>query len=1017
MKLYRIYLSDYDLKVKPLYRPEKQRRLFSNWRKFKLNKHSCFWTVIFVFLQSFFSFQEIYAQDFKNEKYFLYQIRLGDSLLNVNKFNEARTFYKKGNDAFLSDNFKRNYLSYKTGYSYLVQEEGFLALAYFTDVLLSFEQQSTYDSAFKLLVTTETDLLTIEVLSPTYDFEGLKSKYNSYRKELSSWEKSRFEYLIGSIYYKRLDYNNAIKNFKRSLSFQHSDTWLKEWSWYNIGVSYFELLDFQKSAEIFLFLQNEKYVHLSHQQVLFMLGKTYMAVKDYDQAIKYFKKVLKFSTNEQVQKQIIQAYINIGNCFLASENKMAAYTMYDKAEDFCTKAKIESKEYILPLIAKGNYFGTLNNFDQQNHYLFKALEYLENNDDIFLRSTIIENLIKTFYQTNKFEQVIDLINLFTEKYKSMNSMEIKNSIGWTRYQSFIQYRALSAYRIWQTDSSDVDLLKQAYQYYNSGLEDVSDGFFAMESEESKMGELKSMREIYSYAFIATYDLYRLTSDRRLLDELFILIENSKANIFKTNFQNSKAIEFSDIPAEYVKLSGILKKQIAWLRFNLNNASENTETARNIPKLRKELALNEMRYDSLINFFETEYPQYYSARINPHKYNIELIQDEIHRDQVLLDYYLVDNRLFIFCVSKQNVGLRVINIDSIFGSKIMAFREYLIRPNFDSDVDSSCFKFGVLSNYLYNNLIKPVNKEIESRRLIIIPDRELNLIPFLALVVDTVGLTSKDFSELDYLVYSNPVTTLYSIEQFFTQEKFLTRKSKYLGLAPKYSLRNSKEITSLPGTDFEISNTAMYFDGVCFIGSDATKKNFLENCSDFDIIHLALHTEINEVEPLYSKILFSPDSPESSENADPMFVYEIFEYPMQAKLLVLSGCNTGYGKLEFGEGIMNLARTFFYNGVENIVATHWSVADKSSASLMGYFYNYLLKREPVDIAMQKAKIDFLKYEDPLRSHPYYWAGYISIGNPVVYSPNRWLWFLPFLILSIFGAIVYTRKLHKQRINPE
>ncbi len=60
----------------------------------------------------------------------------------------------------------------------------------------------------------------------------------------------------------------------------------------------------------------------------------------------------------------------------------------------------------------------------------------------------------------------------------------------------------------------------------------------------------------------------------------------------------------------------------------------------------------------------------------------------------------------------------------------------------------------------------------------------------------------------------------------------------------------------------------------------------------------------------------------------------------ADLAVLSACETGYGKLEWGEGIMSLARAFAYAGCPSIVMSHWLVDDKASAQLMDHFYRYL-----------------------------------------------------------------------------
>jgi len=114
-------------------------------------------------------------------------------------------------------------------------------------------------------------------------------------------------------------------------------------------------------------------------------------------------------------------------------------------------------------------------------------------------------------------------------------------------------------------------------------------------------------------------------------------------------------------------------------------------------------------------------------------------------------------------------------------------------------------------------------------------------------------------------------------------------------------------------------------------------------------------------------------------------------------MVLSACNTGIGEIVKGEGVFNIARAFFKAGVDNIVLTQWSVADHSSVNLMNGFYYYLSKGYDVDIALQKAKIDFLMKGDPIKTQPFYWAPFICYGEPTAIQNknlNR---------LLIFGCI--------------
>lgn len=109
--------------------------------------------------------------------------------------------------------------------------------------------------------------------------------------------------------------------------------------------------------------------------------------------------------------------------------------------------------------------------------------------------------------------------------------------------------------------------------------------------------------------------------------------------------------------------------------------------------------------------------------------------------------------------------------------------------------------------------------------------------------------------------------------------------------------------------------------------------------------------------------------------------------------------------------MNLARGFIYAGVPGIVMTLWSVEDQSSAEIVENFYKYLDDGMPKDEALRQAKLDLINQGDPLRSHPYYWAAYVTIGDysPMTFIKPIWTNILFSLIgiAAIFGIILTFR----------
>lgn len=101
--------------------------------------------------------------------------------------------------------------------------------------------------------------------------------------------------------------------------------------------------------------------------------------------------------------------------------------------------------------------------------------------------------------------------------------------------------------------------------------------------------------------------------------------------------------------------------------------------------------------------------------------------------------------------------------------------------------------------------------------------------------------------------------------------------------------------------------------------------------------------------------------------------------------------------------MSLARSFMYAGCPGVVMTLWEVEDQSGAEIMSKFYYYLKKGYSKDKALRKAKLKFLKKTGMLKSHPYFWSPYISIGDSsgiYISRLSRWLFIGFFILLFVF-----------------
>ena len=142
-----------------------------------------------------------------------------------------------------------------------------------------------------------------------------------------------------------------------------------------------------------------------------------------------------------------------------------------------------------------------------------------------------------------------------------------------------------------------------------------------------------------------------------------------------------------------------------------------------------------------------------------------------------------------------------------------------------------------------------------------------------------------------------------------------------------------------------------------------------------MIHLAAHGLGDEMEPDRAAIVLAA----GSAAEDGLWqAREIRHTRLHADTVVLSACETGTGRLQGEEGIMNLARAFLTAGAKSVVASLWDVDDRSTATLMESFYANLAKGASVRDAIRSSQLDFIKtYGD--KANPYLWAGFEVIGD--------------------------------------
>ena len=96
-----------------------------------------------------------------------------------------------------------------------------------------------------------------------------------------------------------------------------------------------------------------------------------------------------------------------------------------------------------------------------------------------------------------------------------------------------------------------------------------------------------------------------------------------------------------------------------------------------------------------------------------------------------------------------------------------------------------------------------------------------------------------------------------------------------------------------------------------------------------------------------------------------------------RLVVLSACETGVGKVQNGEGVYGLRRALVIAGSRSQLMSLWQVDDEATRDLMVRYYKNLRRQQGRSEALRRSQRQLARRKQT--AHPFYWAAFIPSGD--------------------------------------
>ncbi len=331
------------------------------------------------------------------------------------------------------------------------------------------------------------------------------------------------------------------------------------------------------------------------------------------------------------------------------------------------------------------------------------------------------------------------------------------------------------------------------------------------------------------------------------------------------------------------------------------------------------------------------------------------------------------------------------------------------------------KLAALWKLLIPDALKKSLVTRETKRLIIVPDGPLAILPFEALVVEP-GEDPKYLLDIGPPITYCPSASVLSnlVDRPYRRaasEAVLTvGDPSYSGDQPALAVAANESKTRfgagggrLPRLPFTAREVEWVVKGieenklksVSLLGANATEAAVRAAVPGRRFVHLACH---GLTDPEHGNFFGSlaltpgPKAANDPENDGFLTLTEIYRLNLGAcEVGILSACNTNFGPQQKGEGTWAVSRGFLVAGARRVVASNWLVDDESAASLISLFLTEATKLRTVpppadapkgtapklsytypSICLLKAK-RWVRQQEAWKA-PYYWASFVQIGPP-------------------------------------
>jgi CHAT domain-containing protein/Tfp pilus assembly protein PilF len=785
---------------------------------------------------------------------------------------------------------------------------------------------------------------------------------------------------------------------------------------YYLQGNYVQALDtFNKSRTILTKIDDK----VGIASVLGDMGNVYYQRGAYAQALEHHQKSLKALEASDNKVRVARTLNNIGVIHSSQGNYEQALDYHQRSlamkQAFGDDAGIASS-----LNSIGNVYSQWGNNEKALKFFQESLAIRQRIGDNAGVAFTLNNIGETYSRMGDYSPALEYFQRSLDASKTLGDQDgiatalhnigsLHNAVGDLRKEQAHYRQAMdfaeraselarqigSIDTLWQARLA-VGLAHRGLNQHGQALLAFEDSIKNIEILRAQVaGGEQETRRFFETKLSPYHGSIDLFIDQNRVGEAFVYAERAKARVLLDALQSGRV----NITKTMAEMEQEQERRLNYRLVSLNtqifreNQREKPDKPR-LEALERDLQKARLEYEAFETSLYAAHPELKVRRGETQMLTLEEVGPLLpDAKTAVLKFVVAEEKCSLFVLTKNAPGNQAAVEVKVFPIAIKQKDLTERVAQFRNQVAERDQTFAKNATALFQFLLAPARPLLQGKTtLIIVPDGPLWELPFQALQSPESRYLLQDYA----VFYAPSLTVLREMVKLRRQTRAPAANPTLLAVGnPALGQQTVKlvhdatmgeKLVPLPAAQRQAEELGKLYGqqrSKVYTGAEATEERVKAESAGYNILHLAAHGALNNRSPMYSHIVLSQLDEKGKEDGL-LEAWELMKLDLKADLAVLSACETARGRVVGGEGVIGLTWALFVAGCPTTVVSQWKVNDQSTADLMVEFHRRLRtrsasldSRNSIAQALRQAALKLLGKSQ--YQHPYYWAGFIVVGD--------------------------------------